>query len=102
MTDGQKEDKWERIHQVFNAALERAPEERASFLQDECAGDDALLREVDSLLSAHESAGHFLESGLSEVDIRKFTVAERGTLTGSVGSYELQGVLGRGGMGEVY
>jgi len=42
-------ERWLRVTELFDAALERAPEERAAFLADACNGDDEILREVESL-----------------------------------------------------
>ena len=43
---------WERVKTVFDAARERPPGERASFLDAACGGDAALRVEVESLLAA--------------------------------------------------
>ena len=51
---------WQRAKEVFGAALERGPASRGAFLDEACAGDAELRREVDKLLSAHEAAGGFL------------------------------------------
>ena len=53
---------WERLRALFDGALERPPHERASFLEAHGNGDEALCREVESLLRAHEAVGRFLES----------------------------------------
>ena len=45
-------DRWQQISQLFHAALALETRERTAFLDDACAGDNALLREVESLLSA--------------------------------------------------
>ncbi len=44
-------DRWERIDALCHAALERAPADRAAFLDEACAGDADLRREVESLLA---------------------------------------------------
>ncbi len=44
--------RWATIERIFHAALERPPEQRASFLDRACAGDTTLRQEVDSLLAA--------------------------------------------------
>jgi serine/threonine protein kinase len=46
-------ERWQRIKELFHAALERQPDERTSFLAGRCAGDAALLAEVASLLERH-------------------------------------------------
>jgi hypothetical protein len=47
-------ERWQQIKAVFNSALERAADERSSFLDEACAGDESLRSEVESLLSSHE------------------------------------------------
>ena len=51
----------ERDIEVFNAALELPPAERAAYLDRACAGDAALRLRVEELLKANEAAGGFLE-----------------------------------------
>ncbi|MDQ3653306.1 MAG: hypothetical protein M3458_24095, partial [Acidobacteriota bacterium] len=48
-------ERWQQVSQLFQSALERAPHERALYLQSAC-GDDALRRQVESLLAAHNNA----------------------------------------------
>ena len=43
-------DRWEQVQRLYHAALERSWSERAAFLVDACAGDQALRREVEFLL----------------------------------------------------
>ena len=45
-------DRWRQIEDICHAALAHAVNERAAFLTQACAGDDALRREVESLLAA--------------------------------------------------
>ena len=49
------DERWTIVDRLFDAALEREPHERAAFLDEACADDEALRREVESLL-AHASA----------------------------------------------
>ena len=48
---------WERVKEVLSAALDRPAGERERFLTEACGADQALRREVDSLLAAHVLAG---------------------------------------------
>ena len=43
--------RWRRVEEIYQAATERKPEERAAFLAAACAGDEDLRREVESLLA---------------------------------------------------
>lgn len=56
-----KSDRWQKLKNVFNEALERDPAQRAVFLDEACAGDAALREEVESLLASHQDADGFLE-----------------------------------------
>jgi len=53
-------DRWQQISQVYHAALTRHARDRAAFLREACVGDDALQREVASLLSNESQAAGFL------------------------------------------
>lgn len=46
-------ERWQRVKELFHAALELQPDERSSFLEVRCAGDATLLAEVMSLLERH-------------------------------------------------
>jgi hypothetical protein len=51
----------DRITEIYHAALTRPPEERRVFLNDACQGDEALRRELDSLLGYQSAVPRFLE-----------------------------------------
>jgi hypothetical protein len=44
-------DRWEQIERLYHAALECQPEAREAFLDEACAGDEDLRREVAGLLA---------------------------------------------------
>ena len=44
-------ERWAQIERLFHAALESPVSERSALLAQECAGDEALRREVESLLT---------------------------------------------------
>jgi hypothetical protein len=52
---------WERARALFQSALEQPEEARAAFLSQACDGDEAIRRDVESLIAAHAAAGGFLE-----------------------------------------
>lgn len=57
-----KPERWKQIDEILEAAIEIGPAHRDAFLNEACAGDQELRREVESLLSAHDSAEGFIEA----------------------------------------
>ena len=93
-------ERWRRIENLFLEALAKSPSERSNFLDESCAGDDALRREVVSLL-AHESlSGDFLESEVS--DTKPAAPSDPLPAGERIGPYTILEPLGAGGMGELY
>jgi tetratricopeptide (TPR) repeat protein len=93
---------WQRAKDVFVAALTRAPESRAAFLDEACGGDAELRREVDDLLAAHEAAGDFLSTpiGLETLGTEKAGAPDGGRER--IGAYQILDIIAVGGMGTVY
>src|SRR6266498_54398 len=90
---------------VLNAALELRPAERAAYLDQACAGDAALRKQVEALLQAHEQAEGFLEAPLKGLNLQR-TVRVTAPLTEKpgdrIGRYKLLQQIGEGGCGVVY
>jgi serine/threonine protein kinase/tetratricopeptide (TPR) repeat protein len=96
-------EEWRRIERLYHAALEWAPDQRAGFLNDECAGDGELRRNVEGLLKAHEEAGGFLAGPALEAVARAEAAGQLASPVGSeISHYRILSRLGAGGMGEVY
>jgi predicted ATPase/serine/threonine protein kinase len=96
-------ERYEKVGQLFHAALELPRENRAAFLSGACAGDPELRREVESLVAAHDQAGDFVARPPTDV-VANWLVRreEPEAISGRIGAYEVVSLLGRGGMGEVY
>ena len=95
--------RWTNVDRLLDAALDRAPEQRGAFLREACGDDEALRREVASLLAHRSGAGNFLEQPALRM-AEHLTPDERTvSLVGrQLGAHRIIGLLGRGGMGEVY
>ncbi|HEU4714966.1 MAG TPA: serine/threonine-protein kinase [Pyrinomonadaceae bacterium] len=117
-----KPDRWQRIDELFEAALERDSQDRAAFLDKACGDDQQLRREVEKMLRIDEQATEFIQTDAFAVAAKLITRShevsrgpeKQSRLTDSIDDarfipgdvlserYRIVGLLGQGGMGEVY
>ena len=129
-----KSERWRRVDELFERALDLESAERATFLDAACAGDTPLRREVEEMLRFDARAQDFIETpvfGVAAALIGARPEAAHGSGAAASGSrprpssraahgsasidearfvpgdvlagrYRIAGLLGRGGMGEVY
>lgn len=94
-------DRWQQIKEIFNSALQYEPGERAAFLSTACAEDEPLRQEVESLITSHEKEGRFIDAPAYEAAAA--ILSHETLLTGQmIGRHQILGLLGKGGVGEVY
>ena len=96
-------DHWAEVERIFHTALELDAGDREAFLEQACRSDDALGREVRSLLNHAETTGAFLERPALEEEAKDFS-QEGPPLLGArdIDGYQILSLEGAGGMGEVY
>jgi serine/threonine-protein kinase len=92
---------WRRLETVFLRAIELPTEERAAFLDEACGDDAAFRREVEAVLAGHVAAGG-LERPDGLLTIESRPANEQFVAGTRVGPWQLDALVGRGGMGEVY
>ncbi len=91
-------ERWQRLKAIVGEALERPETERAAYLEAACGGDEALRREVASLLEHESPSEDFLDQPLVLGADPAVPLPEGSRL----GPWRVQSLLGSGGMGEVY
>ena len=99
-------ERWQKVEEIFQAAVELLPEERARYIAQVCQNDTTLRQDVESLLSQHDSAGELLDQpfyGNTELSVLDSFINEEDPMLGRrLGSYRIEREIGRGGMGAVY
>ncbi len=101
---------YEHLTELFHAALEIAPAERATYLDQVSDGDVDLRRELESLLAAHEQRAGYTEKPPDDIAAGMYLAQQDNDAAGAVSlapntridRYEIRALLGKGGMGEVY
>ncbi len=101
-------ERWHRVEELYNAALELAVDERMQFLKDACRDDPTLYQEIESLLSYEERDEQFINRPAFEVvaelmadeKVRLFEPDKRVGKT--ISHFRVLERLGQGGMGIVF
>ena len=97
-------ERWQRLEEIFQAALEHAPPGRAAWLDAACGDDSGLRGEIDELLRAHEHGDADFTQSAAFVDAlrvleRRSARVREGRL---IGPYRVAREIGHGGMSRVY
>jgi serine/threonine protein kinase len=97
----------QKIHELYEAALERPVEEREAFLARACAGDEEARRRVEVMLAANAQGDRLAErsahgAALTFVSSTPHADETQSFSSEMIGAYRLVRELGQGGMGRVY
>ncbi len=89
-------ERWARVRELFDAAVDLDPAARDTYLTRECGADRSLLSDVRAMIAAIQTNPGFMESPVlseSQADLMEGR---------TVGKYKLLRRLATGGMGSVY
>jgi hypothetical protein len=92
-----KPERWQQLDKLFHSALERESHQRAAYLDEVSAGDEALRKQVEALLVAHQEAGSLIDNPAFEVEaLAREQVSQRAnSLAGqTIGHYRIIELLG--------
>jgi len=97
-------ERWSEVKDKLHEALQLEPVRRAVYLDEIGVIDADLQRDLESLIAFHERTGtDFLNAPVAQVTSALASLNEPDALLGRrVGSYQIMGQIGVGGMGEVY
>ena len=97
-------DHWRRVEELFHRAADLSPAERASFLTHECAGDEKLRGDVESLLAHDAASGEIIQTAVGRAADQLPEPGDGGEqfLGRHVGGYVITELIGKGGMGMVF
>jgi serine/threonine protein kinase len=102
-------ERWTRVEQLCQEALERDLQQQTAFLDSACGTNQELRREVESLLAHRQRAGTFLEAPAVQMAAKAFAeesnsaTGEASRLVGRlISHYRVIEKVASGGMGDVY
>ena len=94
-------ERWQQVARIYQLAADQEPAARDGCLSDACAGDEALRRDVESLLR-EDDASVVIDQSVWTLAGRLFNEGFERAPGSLLGAFRIEGALGAGGMGEVF
>lgn len=92
-------ERWQKLKDVFNEAIELAPEKRRVYLSALHLDEKTLSEELAELIASEEESADFLKKPFA---INFDAPAAKSFIGAEIGHYKIVGEIGRGGMGAVF
>src|SRR5262249_29258420 len=93
---------FDKLRELFLAALEQAPDQRDAHLNQLCGGDEELRRNVAMMLKAHAAGDGPLDRGALRDQQTAASEKDAEAPGKGIGPYKLLEQIGEGGMGTVW
>ena len=95
-------ERFQEIRSFFESVVPCNDDDRASALSDAREKDPELAREVEALIAAYERHASFIETPLARLKAGRIEPVPARLKGTWIGPYELEDMIGEGGMGQVW